>query len=124
MSSGSTAFAGMAVLSSTSCQDSNPFVFGISKVVYSFVVAYTGVVRNMPLGGPAMTDKVTTVRFPTEQANALETVARVDDVAVSEIIRSAVDAHIERRRQDPEFMARLKARIDQDQRLLTKLGKN
>ena len=33
-------------------------------------------------------------------------------------------ADVERRRQDPEFMGRLKARIDQDERLLTKLGKN
>ena len=40
------------------------------------------------------------------------------------LIRTAVEAHIERRRQDPEFMARLKARIDQDQRLLAKLAKN
>lgn len=71
-----------------------------------------------------MNDKVTTVRFPTDQANALETVARVDETPVSEIIRTAVEAHIERRRQDPEFMSRLKARIDQDQRLLGKLGKN
>lgn len=71
-----------------------------------------------------MNDKVTTVRFPTDQANALETVARVDETPVSEIIRTAVEAHIERRRQDPEFMARLKARIDQDQRLLGKLGKS
>ena len=71
-----------------------------------------------------MADKVTTVRFPTDQADALDTVARVDDIPVSEIIRTAVEAHIERRRQDPEFMARLKARINQDQRLLGKLGKN
>ena len=71
-----------------------------------------------------MADKVTTVRFPIDQADALDAVARVDDVPVSEVIRAAVGAHIERRRQDPEFMARLKARIDQDQRLLKKLGKN
>lgn len=71
-----------------------------------------------------MSDKVTTVRFPTEQAHALDTVSRVDDTPVSEIIRTAVEAHIERRRQDPEFMARLHARIEQDRRLLDKLGKN
>ena len=79
---------------------------------------------NHALWEDLMSDKVTTVRFPTDQADALDTVARVDELAVSEIIRTAVEAHIERRRQDPEFMARLKARIDQDQRLLAKLGKN
>lgn len=79
---------------------------------------------NHALWEDLMSDKVTTVRFPTDQADALDTVARVDELAVSEIIRTAVEAHIERRRQDPEFMARLKARIDQDRRLLAKLGKN
>ena len=88
------------------------------------LVAYYGRYANHALWKDLMSDKVTTVRFPTDQADALDTVARVDELAVSEIIRTAVEAHIERRRQDPEFMARLKARIDQDQRLLAKLGKN
>ena len=100
-------------------------VFDMSILAYSKADAYDCRASNCePRGGPLMSDKVTTVRFPTAQADALETVARVDETPVSEIIRTAVEAHIERRRQDPEFMARLQARIDQDRRLLGKLGKN
>ena len=64
--------------------------------------------------------KAMTIRLSAEQAEALETVATVEDRAVSEVIRAAIAEHIENRRKDPEFRDSLKERIDRAQRLLRK----
>lgn len=61
--------------------------------------------------------KAMTVRLSTEQADALDTVATVDGRAISEIIRAAIDDHIDARRKDPAFQDSLKNRIDRAQRL-------
>jgi hypothetical protein len=49
---------------------------------------------------------------------ALETVASVENMPVSDIIRAAIATHIEERRRDPSFQAGLKERISQARRLL------
>lgn len=59
-----------------------------------------------------------TIRLSADQAEALETVASVEQLAVSDIIRAAITEHIETRRHNPQFQAGLKARIDRAQRLL------
>ena len=59
-----------------------------------------------------------TIRLSIEQAEALETVATVEDRAVSEVIRAAITEHIENRRRDPKFQADLKARLVRARRLL------
>jgi len=59
-----------------------------------------------------------TIRLSTEQAEALETVANVEDRAISDVIRAAISEHIEARRRDPEFQEGLKARINRARRLL------
>jgi len=62
--------------------------------------------------------KAMTIRLSTEQAEALETVANVEDRAISDVIRAAISEHIEARRRDPEFQEGLKARINRARRLL------
>jgi predicted transcriptional regulator len=64
--------------------------------------------------------KAMTIRLSEDQADALETVARVADLPVSEVIRAAISEHIEKRRKDPAFQDSLKARIVRAQRLLRK----
>lgn len=64
--------------------------------------------------------KAMTVRLSPEQAEALETVATVEQRAVSEVIRAAIDQHIETRRKDPTFRDSLKERIGRAQKLLGK----
>lgn len=64
---------------------------------------------------------VTTIRLPIALYEELVLVARADDKPISEVIREAIAAHIERRRADPEFQARLKERIEADQKILRKL---
>jgi len=62
--------------------------------------------------------KAMTIRLSAEQAEALETVATVEDRPVTEVIRAAISAHIENRRKDPDFRDSLKNRIQRAQRLL------
>jgi predicted transcriptional regulator len=62
--------------------------------------------------------KAMTIRLSAEQAEALETVATVEDKPVSDIIRAAITEHIASRREDPSFQEGLRAQIDRAQRLL------
>lgn len=62
--------------------------------------------------------KAMTIRLSEDQAEALETVATVEDRPVSDIIRAAIASHIELRRRDPVFQAGLKDRIARARRLL------
>jgi len=59
-----------------------------------------------------------TIRLSAEHADALETMATVEQRAVADIIRAAISEHIETRRRDPLFQEGLKARIDRARRLL------
>lgn len=70
-----------------------------------------------------MERKAMTVRIPAEQAAELEAVAEVDGVPVSEAIRQAIIEHIEARRKDEAFRARLKASLERNRRILQKLAR-
>ncbi len=69
-----------------------------------------------------MDPKAMTVRMDAEQAAELEAVAQVDGVPISEAIRQAVTEHIETRRNDEEFQARLRASIERNRKILDKLS--
>ena len=64
--------------------------------------------------------KAMTIRLSAEQAEALETLAAVEDRPISEVIRAAIAEHIDVRRKDPVFQSGLKERISRAQRLLGK----
>ena len=64
--------------------------------------------------------KAMTIRLSAEQAEALETVATVEARPVSEVIRAAIDEHIDTRKNDPKFQDSLKDRLDRARRLLRK----
>lgn len=59
-----------------------------------------------------------TIRLSADQAEALETVATVDNQPVSEVIRAAIAEHIEGRRRDAAFQQGLSDRINRAQQLL------
>ena len=61
-----------------------------------------------------------TIRLSADQADELELVATIDDSPVSEVIRTAIAAHIENRKKDRTFQDSLKSRIDRAQRLIRK----
>jgi predicted transcriptional regulator len=62
--------------------------------------------------------KAMTIRLSADQAEALETVATVEQRAVSDIIRAAIAEHIEHRKRDPAFQKGLKERIERARRFL------
>jgi len=64
------------------------------------------------------TPKAMTIRLAAEQAEALETVASVEQRAVSDVIRAAISEHLENKRRDPEFQAGLRERIDRAKKFL------
>ena len=66
--------------------------------------------------------KAFTMRLPEEKAAELEAVARADGVPVSEAVRDAIDRHIDARRQDKDFQARLTKLIEDNQRVLDRLA--
>jgi predicted transcriptional regulator len=62
--------------------------------------------------------KSMTIRLSADQATALETVATVEALPVSDVIRAAITEHIEKRRKDPSFQAGLRMQIDKATQLL------
>lgn len=59
-----------------------------------------------------------TIRLPASQAAALATVATVDGLPVTEVIRIAIDEHIALRRKDETFQENLRRHIEQESSLL------
>lgn len=69
-----------------------------------------------------MTRRAFTVRLEAEQAAELEAVASADGVSVAEEVRIAIAGLIRARREDGEFRARVRAIIEQNQRVLERLA--
>jgi len=66
--------------------------------------------------------KTMTLRLEDESAAVLELVARVDGKSQTEVIKDALDEHIDRRRADQEFVDRLRDRHQQEAELYQRLG--
>jgi len=64
-----------------------------------------------------------TIRIPDDVAANAEAIARVDGVSLNETVKQSLVETIERRRQNPEFKARLKKIIEEDRELLERLAK-
>ncbi len=64
--------------------------------------------------------KAMTIRLSAEQAEALETVAAVDNRALADVVRAAISEHVESRRKDRAFQDGLKGRIERAKRMLGK----
>lgn len=70
-----------------------------------------------------MTTRARTLRLPVDQAEVLEVIAGIDEVSINEEIRRAITAHIEARRQDPDFRRRLQASIERNREILERLAR-
>lgn len=62
--------------------------------------------------------KAMTIRLSVEQAQELETVATVDDLAIVEVVRAAISEHVESRKKDASFQESLRSRIEQARSML------
>lgn len=69
-----------------------------------------------------MTRKATTVRLPEELADTAEMVARARGVSVNTLILDALQAEVDRVREDKEFMAMLRSHIERDKEILDRLA--
>lgn len=67
--------------------------------------------------------KTMTLRLSDEQAEKLETLARVEGIPVSEAVRDAIDQRIEARRKDKAFQGRLKRMVEENARALELLAR-
>jgi predicted DNA-binding protein len=81
---------------------------------------FHGITRPSPTWyhGDMKPAKAMSIRLSAEQAEALETVAAVDNQSIAEVIRSAITEHVESRRKDKTFRASLRDRINRTERLL------
>ncbi len=66
--------------------------------------------------------KAMTLRLNDDQAAELEAIARIENVPIAEEVRKALAEHIERRRRDRAFQARLKASMKRNQEILNRLA--
>lgn len=72
--------------------------------------------------GVSSKTKAMTLRLATELHERLAAVAEVEGEPIAEVVRRAVADHVERRRRDPAFQAKLEATVRQHRRLLDLLG--
>jgi hypothetical protein len=63
-----------------------------------------------------------TLRLDPGQEEVLREMARIDGIPVSDEIRQAIAAHIDRRRKDAAFQARLLASLERHRELLETLA--
>lgn len=61
-------------------------------------------------------------RLPEKQAAALTTVARAEEVTVSEVLRALVSRYLAECREDQGFKARLQRRLEEHRETLEHLG--
>lgn len=69
-----------------------------------------------------MSTRVTTIRLPEDMAVEVELAARVLDITASELIRTAIAEYLTKRKSEVEFRQRLARRIEEDRRILERLG--
>src|SRR5947208_2370398 len=65
-----------------------------------------------------MTGKAMTIRLSSEQAEMLETVASVSNRPISDVIRAAINSHIDQVASDERFQRGLRERIARAESLL------
>jgi predicted transcriptional regulator len=67
--------------------------------------------------------KAMTLRLDDEQAKLLEKVAELDNMPVTQVVRDAIDEHVKKRSEDPEFRKLVRDAIAENKRILDKLAK-
>ena len=66
--------------------------------------------------------KAMTLRLPGDLHERLTAVAEVEGEPIAEVVRRAVSDHVEQKRRDPTFRAKLQATLRRQRRLLDLLG--
>ena len=69
-----------------------------------------------------MEKRTTTVRMPEELAEKADVVARGRGISVNALMLEALEAEIERVRQDEQFMTQLRRLTERDKEILDRLA--
>ena len=69
-----------------------------------------------------MEKRATTVRMPEELAEKADVIARGRGISVNALMLEALEAEIDRVRNDEEFMARLRELTERDKEILDRLA--
>lgn len=69
-----------------------------------------------------MEKRTTTVRMPEELAERADVIARGRGISVNALMLEALEAEIERVRNDDEFMTRLRQLTERDKEILDRLA--
>jgi predicted transcriptional regulator len=67
--------------------------------------------------------KTMSLRLEDDQARAINALAMAEETSVSEVIRTAIDERIAKRRADKDFQKRLKRAVERNQEALDLLAK-
>ncbi|HEX5853221.1 MAG TPA: ribbon-helix-helix protein, CopG family [Solirubrobacteraceae bacterium] len=63
------------------------------------------------------------LRLEDDQARAINALAMAEETSVSEVVRTAIDERIAKRRADKDFQARLKRAVERNREALDLLAK-
>ena len=69
-----------------------------------------------------MHKRTTTVRMPEELAEKADVIARGRGISVNALMLHALEAEVDRVRQDDDFMQRLRALTERDKEILERLA--
>jgi predicted transcriptional regulator len=67
--------------------------------------------------------KTMSLRLEDDQARAINALAMAEETSVSEVIRTAIDERIAKRRADKDFQARLRRAVERNREALDLLSK-
>lgn len=70
-----------------------------------------------------MPSKAISLRLPEQMAAELAAIARTQDIPISEVIREAIESHIDSLSADDGFRRRLKERLEEEREILERLAK-
>ncbi len=62
------------------------------------------------------------LRLDEEKMAELATVARTDEMTVSDVVRQAIAKHVAVRRADPEFQERIRKQMDKERKIMEHLA--
>lgn len=68
--------------------------------------------------------KVSTIRMPDSMKSDLAAIARSHDMSVADAIAEALEQYIVARKSEQEFKERLARRLEEDRKVLDRLGKD
>lgn len=78
--------------------------------------------RTRPRRQPVAEIKNMTLRMDESLADSVQAIAEVEGTTATDVIRTAISEHVDRRKADPEFQKMLKRNMERHAQLLSMLA--